>query len=217
MTRLVAWCLGLCVWVASASGALADDPTDVSSAQRRAAGEALLDSGKRAVKQGRYSEALRDFEQALARLKQPTIHYYIGDTAARMGDDARALAAFRDYLGAVPDAPDRAAVERRIAAHERKLAEGGGNPSATATGDLSPEAAAQAAGNAEGDQAQAAGAEVDDRNGGGLWWLWTGIGVAVVASIVAAVIVTNADDPVQPARRGDVGGTIQTIQTVEAP
>lgn len=212
MTRLVTWCLGLCVWVAGSNAALAEDQV---SAQRRAAGEASLDSGKRALAQGRHADALRDFEQALASLARPSINYYIGDAAARMGDDARAAKALRAYLAAVPYAPDRAAVEERIAVHERKL--GPADRAALAApaahaGDLSPNAAARASNDAEPDPGTGQGAQVDEESSGGLWWLWTGVGVAVVATIVAAVVVTSSDDPVQSPRRGDVGGTIVTLE-----
>jgi hypothetical protein len=195
-------------WIADHGVASAGEPV---TAQQRAAGQALLDAGKRAVKQGRYSEALRDFEQALTRLSQPSIHFYIGDTAARMGDDARAAAAFREYLAGTPNAPDRAAIERRIAAHERKSSGGASG------GDLSPAAAAGTQVDKSKKTELASGqsdpgSTAEEKGGGGLWWLWTGIGVAVVASVVAAVIVTNSSDPVEPPRRGDVGGTIETLE-----
>lgn len=189
-----------------------------ASPGQKAAGEALLESASAASKQGRYAEALRDYEQALARLGRPTIYYYIGDTAARLGDNHRAISAFRDYL-ALSSAPrNRAEVEERIRALEAKRdATGAGKPTPaaqpSAEADLSPTAAAKTEQGAVAmDSAPSAGqASTSDRDHG-MWWLWTGIGVAVVATVIAAVVVTTSDDPPQPPLRGDVGGTIQTLE-----
>jgi tetratricopeptide (TPR) repeat protein len=185
---------------------------------QKAAGEALLESGAAASKQGRYADALRDYEQALARLGRPTIYYYIGDTAARLGENDRAISAFRDYLALSPAPRNRAEVEQRIRSLEAKGDASGAGTRApggetVVKADLSPTAAANteqgsvAIGSASG----ASKASANERDQG-LWWLWTGIGVAVVATVIAAVVVTTSDDPPQPAQSGDVGGTIQTLE-----
>jgi tetratricopeptide (TPR) repeat protein len=182
---------------------------DGSPAQK-AAGEALLESAATASKQGQYAAALRDYEQALARLGRPTIYYYIGDAAARLGEDERAISAFRDYLALSPAVRNRAEVEQRIAALEAKQAQAGSVKPVRA--DLSPAAAAGTEqGSLEMGSTAPSQASADDR-GQGLWWLWAGIGVAVVATVIAAVVVTSSDDPPQPPQRGDVGGTIQTLE-----
>jgi tetratricopeptide (TPR) repeat protein len=183
---------------------------DISEGQR-AAGEALLTSGKAAYRAGNYSEALRSFQQALARLGRPAIYEDIGDAAGRLGDHQRAVDAYREYLGAISGAADRAEVERKIKVQERALAEAGGG----AKPDLSPTAAANTAGEAPAPEqtaepASPAAAKTD--GGGELWWLWAGIGAAVVGTVIAALIVTSSDDPVQPPMRGSVGGTIQTLE-----
>jgi tetratricopeptide (TPR) repeat protein len=193
--------------VAAAPTALAQD---ISEGQR-AAGEALLTSGKAAYRAGNYSEALRSFQQALARLGRPAIYEDIGDAAGSLGDHQRAVDAYREYLGAISGAADRADVERKIKVHERALAEAGGG----AKPDLSPTAAASTAGEAPApDQAAEPGSPVAAKKDGGgeLWWLWAGIGAAVVGTVIAALIVTSSDDPVQPPMRGSVGGTIQTLE-----
>lgn len=179
---------------------------------QRAAGEALLTSGKAAYRAGNYAEALRSFQQALARLGRPAIYEDIGDAAAKQGDHERALDAYREYLGALSNASDRAEVERKIKSQQAALAEAG---SGTKAPDLSPTAAASTAGEASAPEPAAAPGEpahVKAEAGGELWWLWAGIGAVVVGSVIAALIVTSSNDPVQPPMRGSVGGTIQTLE-----
>ena len=179
------------------------------TAGQRAAGESLLQAGKAAYDAGNYPQALRDFEQALARLGRPTIHYDIGQAAARAGEDARALAAFRDYLSALPNAPNRPEVERRIQLHEQAIVN-----SASLRRDLSPSAAAHAEPaqpDATVNDSGAVATTSHKRDAGELWWLWAGIGAVVVGTVVAALVVNVSDDPVQPPMRG-LGGTIQTLE-----
>jgi tetratricopeptide (TPR) repeat protein len=198
--------------LACRSIAIAQDAPGISEGQR-AAGEALLASGRAAYRAGNYTEALCSFQQALARLGRPAIYEDIGDAAGRLGDHQRAVDAYREYLGAMANAPDRAAVQEKIKAHEQALREAEGGSGKTL--DLSPAAAAGTTGEAE---AAAPGAPADTgapaakHSGGELWWLWAGIGAAVVGTVIAALIVTSSSDPVQPPMRGSVGGTIQTLE-----
>jgi tetratricopeptide (TPR) repeat protein len=193
-------------WVPSAR---ADDGPRAISAEARAAGEALLESGRAAYRFGNYVQAMRDFEQALTRLGWPSIHYDIADAAARLGDHQRAIEEFREYLKALPNATNRASVERRIEAQQSALNK---RQDAPATPDLTPTAAANTQAAAVEAESPEAGQSQQAQEGSNLWWLWAGIGAAVVGTLVAAVIVTSSDDPVQPPMRGDVGGTIQTLR-----
>lgn len=191
--------------------ALAQDGQGISEGQK-AAGEALLASARAAYRAGNYAEALRSFQQALARLGRPAIYEEIGDAAAKQGDHQRALDAYHEYLGAISNAPDRAEVEAKIKSEQARLVAAGGGTSP----DLSPAAAANAsdeASAAEGtaDQADPAAAIHRKRSGGELWWLWAGIGAVVVGTVIAAVVVNSSSDPVQPPMRG-FGGTIQTLE-----
>jgi len=198
--------------LACSSIAIAQDAPGVSEGQR-AAGEALLASGRAAYRAGNYTEALRSFQQALARLGRPAIYKDVGDAAGRLGDHQRAVDAYREYLGAMANAPDRAEVQEKIKNHARTLAEAEGGSGKTL--DLSPSAAASTTGEAAAPSPAAesgAGTQTAKREGGELWWLWAGIGAAVVGTVIAALIVTSSDDPVQAPMRGSVGGTIQTLE-----
>jgi tetratricopeptide (TPR) repeat protein len=188
--------------------ALAQDAGGISEGQR-AAGEALLASGKAAYRAGNYSEALRSFQQALARLGRPAIYEDVGDAAGKLGDHQRAIDAYREYLGAISGAADRAEVQNKIKVQQRALAEAGSG----AKPDLSPTAAASIAGEVPEQAAEPGSPAPTKKDGGGeLWWLWAGIGAAVVGTVIAALIVTSSDDPVQPPMRGSVGPAIQTLE-----
>ena len=64
-------------------------------------------AGRQAYAAGRYEEALASFEKASATLEQNQrtlegVHWYLGDTLARLGRDTEAEKAFRDELRAYP-------------------------------------------------------------------------------------------------------------------
>jgi len=67
----------------------------------------------------RYAPALRAFEAANQYVQGdgvPELMYNLGMTHARLGHNAEAVSAFRAYLAARPDAPERADIEARIRA-----------------------------------------------------------------------------------------------------
>jgi tetratricopeptide (TPR) repeat protein len=194
--------------VSPSRAALAQDGQGISEGQK-AAGEALLASGRAAYRAGNYAEALRSFQQALARLGRTAIYEEIGDAAAKQGDHQRALDAYHEYLGAISNAPDRAEVEAKIKVQQARVAEAAGGKGL----DLSPSAAANASDDATSDATGEPGAPVQAKKSGGeLWWLWASIGAVVVGTVIAAVIVNSSSDSVQPPMRGDIGNTIQTLE-----
>lgn len=67
----------------------------------------------------RYAAALRAFEAANQYVqgdRVPELMFNLGMTHARLGHNAEAVSAFRAYLAARPDAPERADLEARIRA-----------------------------------------------------------------------------------------------------
>lgn len=91
--------------------AVAPDAT-ASSADREA--RARFESGRLAFDDQRYEEALADFERSYELSGRSIILFNIGLVHDRLRRDGEALDAFRRYLEAVPDAENRAEVERRI-------------------------------------------------------------------------------------------------------
>lgn len=75
----------------------------------------------RAYEEGRFEDALGHFERCYEMTGEPDLLYNIATVQDRLRQDEAALASFRAYLEARPQAEDRAAVEARIRALEAAL------------------------------------------------------------------------------------------------
>ncbi|MBL8953438.1 MAG: PEGA domain-containing protein [Myxococcaceae bacterium] len=75
--------------------------------------------------QARYQEAIASFEEAYLLKPHPVIFFNIGKCWEQLGETAKALRAYRDYLRLLPDAADKDTVNDAIANLERRLKERG--------------------------------------------------------------------------------------------
>jgi tetratricopeptide (TPR) repeat protein len=219
--RRKVWQVGLsCLIFALPVRALAQAADADSTAT---AGAELLEAGKTAYGEGRFSEALGAFEQSYERTHKPRTLYRIADTADKLGLHARAVAAFEQYLGLVPAADDRPFIESRIDANRRKLE---GRPPAAA---LSPAAAAHAEAPVAATPApdsvaappaapeQATGtpatSATHDQDLTRAWWVWAGAGSLLVAGIVVVALAVGSSGArsVPEPVKGNVGGAVQTL------
>jgi tetratricopeptide (TPR) repeat protein len=76
-----------------------------------------FESGRSYYEQGRYDEALHEFEEAYrlaSPASQPIMLFNVAQTQERIGRLSEAIDSFRRYLEASPRADDRAAIESRI-------------------------------------------------------------------------------------------------------
>lgn len=80
-------------------------------------------AGRAAFDDGRWQEALDYFQRAYELSSRPGLLYNIGQTADRMRQDDVALEAFERYLELMPEAPNRSAVEARLAVLRRAVSE----------------------------------------------------------------------------------------------
>ncbi|MGE0785150.1 MAG: tol-pal system YbgF family protein [Sandaracinaceae bacterium] len=78
-----------------------------------------------AMQEARYEDALMHFQRSYELSERPELLYNIGMMHDRLRHDADALDAFRRYLAAYPEAPNRLDVERRIEILESSEADGG--------------------------------------------------------------------------------------------
>lgn len=85
----------------------------------------LFQSGQKLYKQARYAEAISKFEEAYLVRPHPVIYFNIGKCWEQLGETAKALRAYRDYLRLAPDAKDKETVSDAIANLERRLREKG--------------------------------------------------------------------------------------------
>lgn len=99
--------------------AAAEETGDVAKAKE------LFQWGQKLYKQARYAEAIAKFEEAYAVRPHPVIYFNIGKCNEQLGETAKALRNYRDYLRLAPDAKDRETVTDAIANLERRLREKG--------------------------------------------------------------------------------------------
>ena len=88
-------------------------PTD-AQADAKSDARVAYQEGTGHFKAGRHPQALAAFEQAFKLDPSPVLLYNIARCHEEMGDVAQARSNFETYLKRVPDAADRADVERRI-------------------------------------------------------------------------------------------------------
>jgi tetratricopeptide (TPR) repeat protein len=158
-----------------------------TSAQRA---RGLFEQGRRAFEEGRFTQALEDFEGAYSLSGRPELLYDVGLAADRLREDARALEAFEGYLAATEASAEvagqRAQVESRVAAlkvaRERRREEAKRAAS-------QPLSASMAAGSNAPRESRADSGGVHTR-----WWFWTGIVLVVAGGVTAAVLLTRSDD-----------------------
>lgn len=93
---------------AQATGTVADASMDSEA-------HALFEAGRTAFAAGRFADALGDFQRAYDLSHRAVLLYNIGQCHDRLRHDADALAAFEGFVEGVPDSPQHAEVEARIA------------------------------------------------------------------------------------------------------
>jgi tetratricopeptide (TPR) repeat protein len=116
MRLVIALWLAVVVVVAAAPAWAGSAVDAVEAAEvRYRRGEALF-------AEGRFADALAEFEAARQLVPRPQLDYNIGLCLDRLGRPAEAAAALRRYLGAVPDDADAAKIRTLIAELDRRAA-----------------------------------------------------------------------------------------------
>jgi len=132
----------------------------------------LFQAGRAAYDSARYEAALDYFDRAYSIVARPALLYNMGAAADRLQQSRRALELYRHYLHDMPDAANRASVERRI-----EFLEGVVRDEPSEHVELSA-THTQPGGDITGE-----------------WWFWTLIAVVVVGAgvgITAAVIASTS-------------------------
>ena len=156
-------------------------------AQSDADARQIHEAGVVAFEAGSYEAAMRLFERAYELSERPELLYNIGTTADRLRENEKALDAFQRYLDQVPQAANRAAVERRVEVLQQSLAR-----------EQALQAAAARGGGIPGDDTTHNAAILEaandpnlgaDDEGGPKVGLIVGIVVAAVAVVAGAVVL----------------------------
>lgn len=94
---------------------------DSGDSNRIADAQAAYAEGAEAFSAGRFGEALDRFTRAYELAPRAALLYNIGTAHDRLGHDAQALSAYRDYLEATPEARNREYTEARIRVLEDRV------------------------------------------------------------------------------------------------
>jgi len=112
MRTRVLWLAVSASLLMTASPALAEQARDAAR-RHYAEGQALYNAGN-------YSAALSEFRAAYAAQPHPVVLKSQAECLERMGNIREAMELFQRYLSERPDAPDRAAIESRIASYRSR-------------------------------------------------------------------------------------------------
>lgn len=181
MRRTIAvWCvLGCCVWgcLALPGGiALAQEQDQAQDqSQLDEAARLTFESARQAFVAGDYEAALARFRQAYQLSARPGLLYNIAQTLDRLRRDEETVAALREYLEALPNAPNRPEVEARIRVLETAIAE----REAETAAQLAEQQAQQTQTQQEQQAASGAAATTDTDAGGGIGILHPAIFISV--------------------------------------
>ena len=101
------------------------DPPPAAANDPVARAKELFQRAQKLYAQARYAEAITQFEEAYLLKPHPVISFNIGKCWEQLGETAKALRAYRDYLRLSPNATDKDTVSDAIANLERRLKEKG--------------------------------------------------------------------------------------------
>lgn len=159
-------------------------------AQDLASARAHFERGQRLFKVSRYREALEEFKESYLVKPDPVFLYNIAQCHRLLGERSEAIMFYRRYLEGAPESRNRAEVEKRIAdLEEANRAAASITPPPAAIAPPPPPAPAPTAPEA----AVTGRAAPDDHHPVyRRWWFWTGVGAAVAAGVVTAVLLSGS-------------------------
>ncbi len=124
---LAGWALSLGLVVGAGLGL-----PRLASAESEAAARKHASKANRLAAQNKCGKAIFAFTRALRTLKDPTLLFNRAECFRKVGRDDEAITDYEAFLAELPQAPNRAAVEARIASL-RGTKTGGGRPSVRAS------------------------------------------------------------------------------------
>jgi tetratricopeptide (TPR) repeat protein len=147
--------------------------------------EAQIALGRRLSQIGRYEDAVEEFRRAYELRADPRLLYEIAEAYRRLGAGQQARFYYDRYLSTVPDAPDRAEVQAKVAALPPNKPPRP-RPHMVSEAELAAQAAPHPA-----------------PRSSRRWWFWTAVGVAVATGAAAVLLSRDAGTNVPPTALGD--------------
>jgi hypothetical protein len=173
------------------------DPAAVTKAKRH------FEQGQRLFTVSRYREALEEFKEAFVAVQDPVFLFNIAQSHRLLGERGEALRFYRRFLESrpAPPAQERARAQKWIAELEAEESRGPAQatsptlppPAEGASPATAPTASAPLPALAPPREPEATAPPVDVQETHAplhkRWWLWAGVGAAVVAGGIATALV----------------------------
>ena len=168
--------------------------------------KALFEAGRQAFDAGKYETALIRWKEAHALSGRPALHYNVGLAHDRLRQDAAAIKAFQAFLTALPDDPRAPEVRARIEAMQAAKVPSP-NEVATASAANIPDAPMP-----NPFRTDATAESSDETPWYGSWILWTGVGGAVVATVVIVTLASSGAESTTERAEPTSGLTIEALR-----
>jgi tetratricopeptide (TPR) repeat protein len=162
------------------------------------------DRGTTLYNLGQFEEAIAEYRKGYEQKADPVFLLNIGEAYRQLGVDEKALFFYRRYLTSVPDAPNRAQIEEKIAsleqlvaAEQRARSPAPPQPLSPTTGtapSLVPPLPAEPYLTTTPPPPSAHAGPYWHR-----WWFWAGAGGLVAGGIAVGLLVSSARQPKPPA------------------
>lgn len=176
------------------------------AASEDAEAKALFEAGREAFDAGKYETALVRWKEAHTLSRRPALLYNIGLAHDRLRQDAAAIEAFEAFVSALPDDPRTPDARARIEAMQ-------------AAKVLSPAQVASASHPSDSDAATSSPfrtngpvESADETPWYDSWILWTGIGGAVVASVLVVALASSGHENTIERAEPTSGVTVEALR-----
>jgi tetratricopeptide (TPR) repeat protein len=157
----------------------------------------LYDQGTQHYNLNEYAEAIKSYKEAYRLLPNPYFLYNIAQAYRLNNEPRQAVAFYKNFLNALPNAPNVAEVRGHISELEAAIRKQEEANKANPTGTVLPTAAEVAAQAEEKRrlQLEAGGDREPSRPIYKKWWFWGGLGVVVVGASVTAIMLSSDGPP----------------------
>ena len=183
-------------------------PSEVGEATANGARDeearALFQAGRAAFTDGRFGDALDYFRRSHEISGRPVLLFNVGTAADRLRMNQEALAAFRSYLEALPEATNRREVEARIRVLE----------DAVAVEERQREEPGRAVLLAPMPEDEGRHADRGERDGSSVletWWFWSAVALVVAGGVTVALLLSSSEEA-EPLILGDNGAVAYTLR-----
>lgn len=149
---------------------------------------------------GQFEEAISEFRKGYEQKGDPAFLLNIGEAYRQLGAHEKALFFYRRYLSAMPDAPNRADIDQKVAALEKLVAaqqRAGASP--VAPQPLPPRLAEAPPPPPSGELEVASHPPPPPGPFWHRWWFWAGVGGVVAGGIAVGLLVQSARQNKPPA------------------